>query len=177
MRPPTIVVALLCACSLTGCYAGSQFALDAPRLEQPVSMTQAIHNADMKVLTPAEYDELGTFSLSFSGWSIGWPLSSNPRIDISDALNTVVKGKGGNGITRLTIHAANNPFNFVSMFLKGVSWLGIGVGIALFANDHPDKLDATIVTMSSAAVILLLPVAGDFTVEGTVVRFKQRSSQ
>ncbi len=168
-----MVLALGCSLALSGCYAGSQFTLEASHLNQPVSMTSAIHNADLQVLTPAEYDELGNFSISFSGWSVGSPLSPNPRKDISDELNDVVKEKGGNGITRLRITATNGSMNYVSAFLRGVSWFALIGGAALLFSHDPDKVTPVATIAISTAGILLLPTVGEFTVEGTVVRIKQ----
>jgi hypothetical protein len=139
-------------------------------------MTEAIHNSELQVLKPGEYEELGWFSISFSGWSVGSPLSPNPRQDISDDLNAIVKDRGGNGITRLSIRAANNPVNYATMFLKGVAWIGLVVGAAELLGDKPNKMESVITIGLSAAGVLFLPTAGDFVVEGMVVRIKQKDS-
>jgi hypothetical protein len=172
----TISAAIGCSFLATGCYTGSQFTLEAPHLDQPVSMTASIHNNELQVLGPGGYEELGWFSISCSGWSVGSPLSPNPRQDISDELNAIVKERGGNGITRLSIRAANNPVNYVTMFFKGIAWVGLVVGAAELFGDRPNKTESVITIGLSAAGILFLPTAGDFTIEGMVVRIKQRDS-
>ena len=158
---------------LTGCYAGSQFTLEGSHVDHPVSFSSVIHNGNLEILNNGEYDEVGQFSVSFSGWSLGSPLSPNPRKDISDVLNQIVKEKGGNGITRLTIRAANNPVNFVSMVLRGFSWVGVVLGTAILLGKDPNKTVPIEMIAISAAGILFLPTVGDFTVEGMVVRIKQ----
>ena len=175
MKSRAVVLAAVFSLFLSGCYTGSQFTLEAPNLNQPVSMTKAIHNNDLQVLTPAEYDELGRFAISFSGWSVGSPLSPNPRKDISEALNQIVKDKGGNGITQLTVRASNNPVNSVSAFLRGMCFLGALTGALMLFNTGSDKLEAAGVLGVSVAGIFLLPTVGDFTVEGMVVRIKQKN--
>ena len=166
-------LACLTALLLTGCYAGSQFTIEASHLDQPVSLSPTIHNNKLEVLKAGEYEEIGRFSISFSGWSLGSPLSPNPKRDISDVLNQIVKEKGGNGITHLTIQAANNPVNFVSMVLKGVSWFGVVLGTAILLSSNPNKTVPIEMIGVSAAGILFLPTVGDFTVEGMVVKIKQ----
>lgn len=175
MKPSSVIPAVCCLL-LTGCYAGSQFTIEASHVDQPVSMTSTIHNADLQVLTPNEYDDLGTFALSFSGWSVGPPISPNPTIDISDALNSVVKQRGGNGITNLTIRADNSPVNFVSMFLRGISWCGLVVGGLVMATSSTQRLEGAEITAISAVGILFLPAVGNFTVEGRVVKIKQKKA-
>jgi hypothetical protein len=177
MKTFALVLAGVCSLLFTGCYTGSQFTIEASHLEQPVSMTSAIHNADLEVLTAKEYDDLGRFSISFSGWSVGSPVSPNPRIDISEALNDIVKKRGGNGVTDLTLRAANHPVNFVSMFLRGVSWLGLVIGTAMMVSSHTNRLEAAEVMVVSVAGILFLPTVGSFTMEGRVVRIKQKTLQ
>ena len=155
---------------LSGCYAGSEFIVEAPNVQQPVSMTSAIHDSTLQIVQAGMYDELGRFAVSFSGVGLGWPLNTHPHIDISDELNRIVKQKGGNGIVNLSIRAENTPVTYVSMFLRGVSWLGLVVGSALLFDAH-SRTEPAVATMAvSAAGILFLPAAGHFVVEGTVVR-------
>ena len=42
MKFSAIVLACFCSLFVSGCYAGSQFTIEAPRLDQPVSLTSAI---------------------------------------------------------------------------------------------------------------------------------------
>jgi len=81
-----------------GCYTGARFNLVAPNLDYPVSMTEAVHDHELKVRSFDDYDELSRFTLTFTGWSVGFPLSPNPQKDISDRLNAIVKEKNGDGI-------------------------------------------------------------------------------
>lgn len=170
-----VTTTLVCVTALlfTGCYAGSQFTIEASHPDQPVSLTSAIHNADLEVVGPGGYEEVGRFSVSFSGWSLGSPLTPNPHKDISDVLNQLVKEKGGNGITNLTIRAGNDPVNYVSMVLNGFSWVGVVVGTAILLGSDPSKTVPIEMMAVSAAGILLLPTVGDFMIEGTVVKIKQ----
>lgn len=176
MNATTTTLACLTAFLFTGCYAGSQFTIEASHLDHPASMTSAIHNNNLEVVGPGGYEEVGRFSVSFSGWSLGSPLTPNPHKDISDALNRLVKEKGGNGITNLTIRAANNPVNSVSMVLRGVSWVGVVLGTAILLGSDPNKTVPIEMIAVSAAGILFLPTVGDFTLEGTVVKIKQPGS-
>ena len=176
MNAMKTTLACVTALLLTGCYAGSQFTIEASHLDQPASMTSAIHNADREVVTTGGYEEVDRFAVSFSGWSLGSPLTPNPHKDISDALNRLVKEKGGNGITNLTIRAANNPVNYVSMVFKGFSWVGVVLGTAILFGSDPNKTVPIEMIAISAAGILFLPTVGDFTLEGTVVKIKQPGS-
>ena len=176
MNTTTVRLCCLTAFLFTGCYAGSQFTIEASHLDQPVSMSSAIHNNNLEVVGPGGYEEVGRFSVGYSGWSLGSPLTPNPRKDISDVLNRLVREKGGNGITNLTIRAANNPVNFVSMVLRGVSWVGVALGTAILFGKDPDKTVPIGMIAVSAAGILFLPSVGDFTIEGTVVKIKQKGS-
>lgn len=169
-----VTLIVLCSALMMGCYAGSQFTIEASHLDHPVSMTSAIHNADLQVLTPAEYDERGRFSVTFAGWSVGPPVSPNPTKDISDVLNDVVKERGGNGITQLSIHAANNPINFVSAFFRGMSLLGAIGGVAALSGKDANIAETGGVIALSVACFIFLPAIGDFTVEGMVVRIKEK---
>ena len=155
---------------LTGCYAGSQFVIEAPHLHQPVSMTSAIHDSSLRVVRGGEYDDLGHFAISFSGVSLGSPLDPHPRLDVSEEINNIVRKKGGNGITNLSITASNSPVTFTSMFLRGVAWVGVVVGAALLLDNSANKAPAVATIGISAAGVLLLPTVGEFVIEGTVVR-------
>jgi hypothetical protein len=177
MKLSATVAAFIVSLVFTGCYAGSQFTIEATHLEQPVSMTSAIHNADMQVLTPKEYEELGRFSVQFSGWSFGSPVSPNPHKDISDELNEIVKEKGGNGITQLSIRASNHPLNFVSAFVRGMSILGIIGGLGSMAAKDAKIGESAGVVVLSAACFLFAPTIGEFTVKGMVVRMKEKPDQ
>ncbi len=177
MKPLFVVFVVGLSLWLMGCYTGSQSTIEAIHLDQPASMTSAIHNADMQVLTPKEYEELGPFSLEFSGWSFGSPITPNPRKDISDVLNDIVKEKGGNGITRLSLRASNHPLNFVSAFFRGMSILGIIGGLGSLGAKDANVGESAGVVAISAAVFLFMPTVGEFTVEGMVVRMKEQSDQ
>ncbi len=177
MRLRVVVAIALAAPTLAGCYAGSQFSVEASHVDQPVSMTSAIHSGDMKVLAPNEYEELGRFSLQFSGWSFGSPLSPNPHEDISDALNDIVKEKGGNGITQLSIRASNHPLNFVSAFIRGISILGVIGGLGSLGAKDANVAESAGVTLLSAACFLFMPTVGEFTVEGMVVKIEEKPDQ
>jgi hypothetical protein len=159
----------------TGCYTGSNFTLEASHLDQPVSFSPTIHTGEFQVIGPGDYEELGHFSISFSEWSVGSPINPNNSTDISKLLNEIVKQKGGNGVTRLTIKVENSPVNFVSMMLRGFSYVGLVVGGAMLAGDT-NKTSGAAVTGVSLAGILLFPTAAHFTVEGTVVNLDKKKN-
>ena len=161
---------------LPGCYAGSNFTIGASSLAQPVSFSEAIHNDSLQVAGPGDYTELGQFSLSFTEWSFGAPLSPNPSTDISKLLNDIVKKKGGNGITHLSVTVANSPVNFFSMVFRGLSYTALVIGGISLLDNKSDKLTAAEVVAGSLAGVLLLPAAAHFTLEGTVVKVEKKKN-
>jgi len=168
------ILAVFVSLIFTGCYTGSQFTIEAKHLDQPVSLTTSMHNADAQIVDSSAYDNLGRFSMSFTGWSLGWPLSPNPRIDISRELNAMAKTKNGNGITGLSLQAANSPVNGLSMVFKGFAWICLVVGAAILVSNDQDKAGGAELVAGSAAAILFLPTVGNFTLDGTVVRVKEK---
>ena len=176
MKAPSKALLLFFCLPFAGCYVGARFDLEAPNLEYPASMSQSVHNEELQVLAPGDYEEVNRFTLSFTGWSIGFPLSPNPKKDISDRLNEIVKEKGGDAIVGLAFTVGNNPLNGATMVVKGISWVTfVASTLALIGND-PNKSGMAITASVSLAAILLLPTAGDFTVSGTVVKFKKTNS-
>ncbi len=153
-----------------GCYTGARFNLVAPNLDYPVSMTEAVHDHELKVRSFDDYDELSRFTLTFTGWSVGFPLSPNPQKDISDRLNAIVKEKNGDGIVGLTITVGNNSINGVTMALKGISAVTFAASLLILSGN--DQSDGLILAGASLACLLLLPTAGEFTISGTVVKFR-----
>ena len=133
-------------------------------------MTQSIHNSELNILPPGDYEELSRFNMTFTGWSLGFPLSPNPQKDLSDRLNAVVKQNGGDGIVGLTITVGNNPFNNVTMALKGVSVVAFLTSLLILKYD--DQSTGLVLAGASLAGILFLPTAADFTITGTVVKFR-----
>jgi hypothetical protein len=167
-----LIVSAQCA----GCYVGSNFIIEASHLEQPVSFSPAIHNDELQVVGPGNYNELGRFSISFTEWSFGAPISPNPSKDISGLLNEVVKQKGGNGITRFTFKVENSTLNTFSMFLKGLSYTTLVIGAAMLLGDSPNKSTGAVVAGASLAGVLLLPTAAHFTVEGTIIMIDKKKN-
>ena len=157
---------------LPGCYVGSNFHVGASSLDQPVSFSDVVHNSELQVVGPGEYTELGQFSISFTGWSFGFPITPNPSRDISKELNAIVLNKGGNAITRLTIRVANNPVNTMSMVLRGISFAGFLVGGLVMLDSETNRLVAAEIMAVSLAGILFIPTIAEFTLEGTVVKLE-----
>ena len=143
-------------------------------LHQPVSFSPAIHNGELQIEGPGNYDELGPFSISFTKWSFGALISPNPTKDISGLLNDIVKQKGGNGITRLAIKVENSSLNTFNMFLKGVSYTTFVLGVAALLADNQHKDTGAASAGASLAGVLLLPTVAHFTVEGTVVKIDKK---
>ena len=164
------LIILVSSMSFAGCYTGARFNLVAPNLDHPVSMTQSIHGNKLNILPPGGYEEISRFTLTFTGWSLGFPLSPNPQKDISDRLNAVVQQNGGDGIVGLTITVGNNSFNGVTMALKGVSVVAFLSSLLILKYD--DQSVGLVLAGASLAGILFLPTAADFTITGTVVKFR-----
>lgn len=173
MKKLVVFFAMVVSAQFTACYVGSNFNIEASHLDQPVSFSPTIHNNELQIVGPGNYDELGPFSISFTEWSFGAPISPNPTKDISGLLNDVVKQKGGNGITRLTLKVENSSLNTFTMFLKGVSYTTLVLGVALFLGDNQQKYTGAAVAGASLAGVLLLPTVAHFTVEGTVVKINK----
>ncbi|MBI3005663.1 MAG: hypothetical protein HYY49_09660 [Ignavibacteriales bacterium] len=173
MRFRSATFALLTVMTL-GCYTGAEFTLGAPSLEKPVSMSQFVHDPELNVLGPGDYDEVNGFVMSFSGWSFGWPLSPHPEKDFTERLNDVVRQNDGDGIVNLRISAGNNPLNSVTMFIKGVSWFVLVGGSLVLLSYSPDKAEIAPLVAGSIVTILFLPTGAEFTVKGTVVRFRKK---
>jgi hypothetical protein len=106
---------------------------------------------------------------------LGSPLSPNPKRDISGLLNDVVKQKGGNGITRLTIKVENSSLNSVNVFLKGLCYTTLVLGTAVLVADDEHKDTGAAIAGVSLAGALLLPTVAHFTVEGTVVKLDKKT--
>jgi hypothetical protein len=167
---------LILSAQFAGCYVGSNFSIEASHLEQPVSFSPAIHNDELQVVGPGNYTELGRFSISFTEWSFGAPISPNPSKDISGLLNEVVKQKGGNGITHLTIKVENSTLNTFSMILKGFSYTTLVIGVAVLFGDSPNKYTGAAVAGASLAGVLLLPTVAHFTVKGTIIKIDKKKN-
>lgn len=170
------LIILIVSAPLIGCYVGSNFTIEASHLEQPVSFSPAIHNDELQVVGPGNYNELGPFSISFTEWSFGAPISPNPSTDISELLNEVVKQKGGNGITRLTIKVENSALNIINMGLKGFSYATLVIGVAVLLGNSPDKSGGAVLAGASLATVLLLPTVAHFTVEGTIIKIDKKKN-
>ena len=167
---------IILSAQFTGCYVGSNFNIEASHLEQPVSFSPVIHNDELQIVGPGDYNELGSFSISFTEWSIGDPIHPNPSTDISGLLNEAVKQKGGNGVTRLTIKVENSALNTFSMFLKGFSYTTLAIGVAMLFGENSHKSTGAAVAGASLAGVLLLPTVAHFTVEGTVIKIDKKKN-
>lgn len=106
---PILAIALVYL--LTGCVTTTS-SIKFNSTDVPVSMSKALYDNDLNVLSESSYKKVGDFKFKKHKFGVASGLISiNDRkaLDLSNQINETVKAKGGNAMVKLKVSLRANP--------------------------------------------------------------------
>jgi hypothetical protein len=164
-----LLIAVSLVFLIPGCWAGVSSNITANEVEYPVSFSETFHDRSLKVIVQEDYEEVATFSFTFTKWGATTPIRLESSEDISARLNRIVREHDGDAVVNLSIAIQPHALNGVFLVMKVVGYIGMFVGVVeLFWGNNP-ALGAGL-TVGFGSIALLMPTAINIKVQGTVVR-------
>lgn len=157
---------------LSGCSVGATVAVNAKKVQYPVSFTDSFYSSDNQLILNGEYDALKDFSFTFTKWGVSSLIEIKNSEDISNRLNEIIENENGNAITNLKISINNPPGrNGLLWFSKAVT-ITLSVIFTVMVMSESERVGRySAIAAGSAFAALFTPAAVDIKVEGTVIQF------
>lgn len=157
---------------LSGCSVGASVAVNAKKVEYPVSFTDSFYSSDNQLILNGEYESLKDFSFTFTKWGVSSWIEIRNSEDISNRLNKIIENENGDAITNLKISIKNPPVrNGVLWFTKAVAITSSALFTVMAVSDSDRRGGYTAIAAGSTLAALFTPATVDIKVEGTVIQF------
>lgn len=111
-------VAVIAAMACAAC-AGGRGTLRVRGLDYPVSLSQAVVDAEGNIAVPKPEQIVGHFEADASNWTLLWsllPLFSG-EWDLAPALRQSIEQHGGNAVVNLRLRVSESPIWFVTSWI------------------------------------------------------------
>jgi hypothetical protein len=113
VKAAMVAVVSLALVSVSAC-SGMRSHVRADKSNYPVSLSEQLRGADGKLLQPSQKKNVGTFDVTYKGWTAFWTIIPMVKrtYDISDDVNEQVAKAGGDAVVGLDVQSSQCAWNY-----------------------------------------------------------------